>query len=575
MPAEQALRYGAQVADALAHAHARGVVHRDLKSGNVVVTPEGRAKVLDFGLAKRLAGEDLAGDDQLGASLTEPGGGRHLPTWRRSSSAATADARSDIWALGVVLYEMLGGRGRSSPDRLRPPRRSSTRRRRPAGSVPARGRGRALPGQGPGERFQKAEEVRVALETAGRRRPRPRGTGCGVTAGRWRRRVVLGLWLDVGVRRLLGGGGGQARVVRMAVLPFANLSGDPEQEYLSDGITQEMISQLGRLHPEGLSVIARTSVMRYKNGDTPVDQIGRELHVDYVLEGSAQREAGRIRIAAELIHVQDQAQIWADTYERELAGILALQSEVAQKVAKALALTLLPAEQIRLANVRQVNPEAYEAYLKGRHNASMATRSSLETAQRYYDLALEHDPDYAAAWAGIAGVWLVRGGMGITPRAEAYPMAKEAALKALDLDDTAWEVHRALASILTWGDWNWTAAETEWNRMIELHPDDGGAIANYSHFLMHMGRTDEAMVWIKRALELDPFNARVQSFYALDLLYVRRYDDAIAAARAALRLQADASVARDVTLQHALFLKGMYDEALALDRERVASDPAL
>jgi TolB-like protein len=215
--------------------------------------------------------------------------------------------------------------------------------------------------------------------------------------------------LDVGGLRGRLTGGGQARAVRLAVLPFANLTGNPEEEYLSDGFTQEMIAQLGRLHPQSLSVIARTSVMRYKKTDKPIDQIGRELRVDYILEGSAQREA--------------------DRYERELAGILMLQSEVAQKVAGALALTLLPAEQARLANARTVNPEAYDACSRGSYHWQKLTRAEPDTAQQYFDLALKKDPDYALSYAGIAIVWGCRQQMGITPPREAGPKAKAAALE--------------------------------------------------------------------------------------------------------------------------------------------------
>jgi TolB-like protein/DNA-binding winged helix-turn-helix (wHTH) protein len=210
--------------------------------------------------------------------------------------------------------------------------------------------------------------------------------------------------LDVGGlrRRLAPGLDSSPRSVRLAVLPFANLSGDPEEEYLSDGITQEMIAQLGRLHPQSLSVIARTSVMRYKKTDTPIDRIGRELGVAYVLEGSARREGGRIRISAELIQVRDQTQLWADVYERDLSGILALQAEVARKVAGALALKLLPAEEARLAGARPVDPEAYAAHLKGSQHWIKMTKDGADTAKAYFDMALRKDPDYAAAYAGLA-----------------------------------------------------------------------------------------------------------------------------------------------------------------------------
>jgi TolB-like protein/Tfp pilus assembly protein PilF len=440
----------------------------------------------------------------------------------------------------------------------------------------------------PEERYQQSREVQTALDAVASGQPvavwpawrvmlRGRRWVAGAAAG-VAALLVAGtlLGLDVGGlrSRITGGDGAPARVIRLAVLPFANLSGDAEQEYLSDGLTQEMIAQLGRLHPQTLSVIARTSVMRYKKTDKPVDQIGRELRVDYILEGSAQREAGRIRITAELIKVADQTQLWADRYERELSGILALQSDVAQKVAGALALKLLPAEQARLAKVRRVDPDAYDAYLKGTHYRQGLTKESLEAAERYFGVALQKDPTYAAAWAGIARVWTGRQQMGIVPPRDAFREAKAATLKALELDDTEWEAHRALAGILTWGDWDWPAAEKKWNEIMKLDPNNVEALQSHSHFLMVMRRQGEAMTEIEQALELDPLSVRSLSFYSTDLVFARRYDEAIAAARRALRLQPDAPVARSA-LQQALYLRGSYDEALALDRGVFGGDREL
>ena len=273
----------------------------------------------------------------------------------------------------------------------------------------------------PTHRYQSAGEVRAALEmarTAARCSFAPaldrlRRSGAGRLQRRSRRcswRFWWG-WTSVGVRRApLGGGGGGRRPIRMAVLPFANLSGDPEQEYLSDGLTQEMITQLGKLHPEGLSVIARTSVMRYKGGDTPIDQIGRELDVDYVLEGSAQREGDRVRIAAELIQVDDQTQLWADTFERELSGILVVQSEVAQEVANALALELLPEELQRLASADSVNSAA-PTRPTSRGPCHWTDAGAPQVSTRPSDTSSRPSRKtrpMPAAYAGLAWVWAAR-----------------------------------------------------------------------------------------------------------------------------------------------------------------------
>jgi serine/threonine-protein kinase len=588
LPVEQAVRYGTQVADALAHAHERGVIHRDLKSANVVITPEGRAKVLDFGLAKQLVGEELAeATTEYGATLTVPGSvvGTVAYMAPEQLRGQAADACSDVWALGVVLYEMLGGRrpfvaetgyALSAAILNEPPPPLPE-------EVPAGVRAvveRCL-AKAPGERFPSGERARAALEavqTGGVTFSAPRASEqtrrlwwlFGATLAAI---VAVLAVLDVGgVRRLLLGRGGQPRAVRMAVLPFVNLTGDPEQEYLSDGITQEMITQLGRLHPDGLSVIARSSVMRYKGGDTPVDQIGRELNVAYVLEGSARREADRVRITAELIHVDDQTQLWADSYERELAGILAVQSEVAREVASALALELLPDEQARLTTVRTVDPEAYDAYLKGSYHWKKLTPEDLDTGQRYFELALEKDPSYAAAYAGLAWVWSCRQQVGITPPEEAGPKVKATALQAIALDDSSADAHEALALFRTWTDWDWAGAEVEWQRALEIDPNNANAHAYYAHFLAITGSIDEGVQHGERAIELDPFNALFHGLYAMVLYFDRRYDDAIAAANAAMTIQPEERIAKSA-LWRSLYAKGMLDEFLAGQRENIARDP--
>jgi TolB-like protein len=361
------------------------------------------------------------------------------------------------------------------------------------------------------------------------------------------------------------------RAVKLAVLPFANLTGDPAQEYLSDGLTQEMIAQLGRLHPQGLNVIARISVMRYKKSDKPIDQIGRELGVGYILEGSARRDAGRIRITAELIQVQDQTQLWAQTYEREMAGILALQSEVARKVAETLALKLLPAEQARLANVRTVNPEAYDAYLKGSMLLNMATKASLDTAESYFNAALKIDPDYAAAYAKLSSVWASRQQMYYTPPREAGPKAMELALKAVQLDDNNALAHGFLASRFTYTKWDWAAAEREFLRALQLDPSNAWTLAGYSHFLMIMGKTEEGLAQGRKAAELDPYDIIVQSFYAMDLYCARRFEDAVIQARKALALQPDAPVGIGALYLSLRALK-RYGEAYAIDKQFFAAD---
>jgi TolB-like protein len=356
----------------------------------------------------------------------------------------------------------------------------------------------------------------------------------------------------------------------LAVLPFENLSGDPEQDYFSDGLTEEMITQLGRLQPERLSVIARTSAMTYKGSNKTVDQIGRELGVDYILEGSVRlsraksrdRDADRVRISAQLIQVCNQTHLWAESYDRDLRDILTLQSEVARAIVREIKVAVTPEETRRLASARPVNPEAYEAYLKGRFHWYKLSREHFDTALEYFQLAREKDPHYALAYAGIAYVWLSRGDCGLIPPREAFPNAKAAALKAIELDDTLAEVHVILANCRFIYEWDWGGAETQFQRAIQLNPNYADAHFFYSDFLISMRRSEEALAEVERALELDPLNFFFQCFFGWHLVYLGRYDDAIAQLRKTISKEPNFPAAH-LGLWGAFHRKGMYEEALA------------
>jgi tetratricopeptide (TPR) repeat protein len=314
-------------------------------------------------------------------------------------------------------------------------------------------------------------------------------------------------------------------------------------------------------------VIARTSAGRYKNTGKPLDEIGRELGVNYILESSTRREAGRVRVTTQLIRVSDQTQIWAESYDRELTSILSLQTDIARGIARSLTLTLLPAEAARLTDARPLNPEAYEAYLLGRAQARKLTAADLDAALRYFELALRKDPAYAPAYAGISRLWSARQQMHYVPASEATPRAKAAVAQALALDSTLAAAHYQLASIRTFSDWDWPGAEREFRRAIDLDPTYADGRALYSHLLLIMRRPAEALAQIQRALDLDPLSETPRAFYAVELNILGRHDEAIAQSREILRTVPTHPMALN-QLGNAYYHKEMYPEALAAEQLR-------
>jgi serine/threonine-protein kinase len=563
-----AVRITDQVASALSYAHERGVVHRDIKPENVLCTGN-QAVVADFGIARAV---EVAGGERLTGTGVAVGTPAYMSP-EQAFGSEHVDARTDVYALGCVVYEMVAGRAPfegTTPQELLAKHAVDTvpgvRTRDP--NIPLfveRAVEQAL-AKIPHERFQSASAFAEALTSeivvarVGKSRW-PRLTVAAAVVGV----VLLGAWW---LSAILGG----PAFERLAVLPPVNLMNDPEQEYFVQGIHSALIAELQRA---GVTVIARTSVMQYKNTQQPIREIASELQVDALIEPSVFRAGDSVEIEVLLVDGSTEEYL-ADPIGRrgELRNVMALYRDLTGAIAAEIQATLSPQAVARLPNVRSIDPAAYEAYLRGSQSRLALTVGGLETAERYLNLALDIDPTYAAAWAGIARVWTGRQQMGIVPPHEAFREAKAAIAEALALDENEWEAHRALASVLTYGDWDWPAAEREWDRVVEINPNNGEALAAYSHFLMIMGRSEEAMENIDRALQLDPFNVKVQSFHVAYLVFVRQYDEAIVAAQETMRLQPDAPVARS-SLYEALFLTQRYEEALALDRELVANDREL
>jgi len=349
------------------------------------------------------------------------------------------------------------------------------------------------------------------------------------------------------------------RRIRLAVLPFENLSADTEQEFFSDGLTEEMITELGRLSPAQLGIIARTSAMQYKQSGKRIDQIGQELNVDYVLEGSVRLEQRRARITVQLIHVGDQTHLWAQSYDRELADIFQVQREVSQRVANSLAFELLPESHARSG---RAVPEAYEDYLRGRYFWNRGTDTGARLAIERFERALESDPRYALAYSGIADCYGRLVWFSALPPLEAGPMAKAAATRALEIDPNLGEGHASMALVRFWYEWNWLEAEREFRRATELRPNYADVHNWYAAYLNVMGRLSEAAAEQKLAEELDPLSLTIAMNAADPHYFARRYAPAIESLKLVLRREPRFAGAY-FNLGRACAQSGMYDEAIS------------
>jgi serine/threonine-protein kinase len=542
LPVDDALRIGQAIALALDHAHRHGVMHRDVKPENILLADQ--ALLADFGIARALSQE---------GRITETGMTLGTPAYmspEQASGTRELDGRSDIYSLGCVLYEMLAGEApHSGPSvqaiigrRLSEPA-PPVRRARPAASDDVERTVATALAPIPADRFRTAGEMAAALEHA----RAPGGTGAGSDGRRVAgRRIVLAVGalaaaVVVAVGVLVGrqgagasreataipaetapGGDGRPSI---AVLPLVNLSPDRENEYFSDGMTEELISALGKV--EGLRVAARTSAFAFKGKETDVREIGAKLNVATVLEGSVRRSGRRLRVTAQLVSTKDGYHLWSEEYDRQLADVFAVQDELARAIVGALRVTLQPSSGGALVKRATGDLEAHDLYLQGRFHWNQRSYQSLSQAVQYFERAIGRDSTYAEALAGLAETYVLLPNYAAGSPNEAYPRARSAALRALALDSTLGNAHATLGVVREQYEYDWTGAERELRRAIELDPSYATAHQWYAEFLSLVGRDGEARREAQRAVALDPLSPIVRVDGALALARGRHLDEAI------------------------------------------------
>jgi len=594
-----ALALAVQIGDALVEAHSRGIIHRDLKPQNIMITARQQAKVMDFGLAKVVNSEEVVESEARTQSLlTTPGTiiGTLPYMSPEQVRGERIDERSDIFSFGVVLYEMLTGRqpfaaassvATISSILTREP--EAIQQYMPECPVALEHLVRKCLVKEKEQRYQTMLEVATDLQllygtldpgkevvptsnnltTVNRSADTARTTQTSffnthrtfIAIGTLLLLIVTGILTYIWSSRRLATTRSPA-ISALAVLPLENLSGDPAQDFFADGMTEALINNLTQIKAFN-RVISRTTMMRYKGSSKSLPEIAKELNVDAVIEGTVQRAGGRVVVTAKLIPAATDSPLWAREYDRDLSDVLKLQAEVARSIADEIRIQVTADERARFAAVRSINPQAHERYLLGRYHLSKNNADDWAEAIKNFEAAKELVPDYAEAYAGLSDALLQQAIFGIKPFKEAVPPARDAALKAIGLNEGLAEAHTSLANIKYYYDWDWAGAEKELNRALELNPGNLTVRIAYGHFLHLLGRRDEAVREGRLAVELDPLSAEAHTSLGRFLYRARRYEEALPVLQRAVQLEPRSAGANN-RLAGVYTALGRYDEALTV-----------
>ncbi|UCE18807.1 MAG: protein kinase [Gemmatimonadota bacterium] len=539
---EETIDIGIQIAQGLSKAHEKGIVHRDIKPGNILITEDGQVKIVDFGLAK------LRGRTKLTKTGTALGTVAYMSP--EQSRGKEVDHRTDIWSLGVVLYEMLTGQMPFKGDYEQAVVYSILNEEpEPITNL----------------RSDVPTELQQVMQKAMQKEPTERYASMAELLT-----DLKSMKKDLQIEDARSLAEKEKPLPSIAVLPFVNMSADPEQEYFCDGMSEELINALTKI--ENLRVPARTSAFAFKGEKIDVREIGRKLSVATVLEGSVRKAGNRLRIAAQLINVADGYHLWSERFDRELDDVFAIQDEISMAIVNNLKVRLLRDEEEKLVKRHTRDPEAYNLYLKGLYFSFKASPEGMEKVLQYFRKAIDKDPDFALTYTGVANVFLALGIFSLRPTKEILPKAKAALDKALHLDDTLAEAHANAALMAFWIEWDWRAAENHFKKALALNPRLASCRAWYAWYQLAMGRFDKAISELKRAQELDPLMPLWYSQGTGIHLTVGNLDEAMNQFHKAIELDPNFGLAY-FHVGRVYFLKGMMEEAISAFKKMLGLTP--